>query len=121
MAHREFDPERVVVQVACVDYKKGSGLVAAMFDNIAKMVGAEPDLSTGPAEQMFGWTFYPLSISKALVRRLAGLPDIDIAGMKGDTLDQKFVAWFNRQLASRAEGVQLRLASDLKSSQFGLF
>jgi hypothetical protein len=117
----EFDPERVVVQVACINYEKGRRLVAAMLDNMAKMVGVEPELETGPAEAMFGWTFYPLSISKLLVRRLAGLPNIDISKMKGGTLDEKFVSWFNGQLSSRAEDVQLRLASDLQSSQFGLF
>lgn len=117
----EYDPDRVAFQVACLDYEKGSRLVADMLENMAKIAGKEPDLRAGKAESAFGWTFYPLSVSKEMVLRLAALPEIGIAKSKGSTLDQKFATWLNRQLDTRAEGVQVRLLSDLKSSQFGLF
>lgn len=117
----EFDPTRVAFQVACIDYDKGSRLVAGMLENMAKMAGREPDIAVGKTESMFGWTFYPLSVSMEMVKRLAALPENDIMEMKGSTLDQKFATWLNRQLGTRAQGVQVRLLSDLKSSQFGLF
>jgi hypothetical protein len=100
---------------------KGSRLVAEMLENLAKITGREPDLRAGEPESAFGWTFYLLSVSRDMVVRLAALPDNGIARSKGSTLDQKFATWLNRQLGERAEGVQVRLLSDLKSSQFGLF
>lgn len=117
----EYDPDRVTFQVACLDYEKGSRLLAAMLENMTKAVGQEPDLRAGKTEFAFGWTFYPLSISRDMVLRLASLPEIGIAKSKGSTLDQKFATWLNRQLGARSDGVQVRLMSDLKSSQFGLF
>ncbi len=117
----EYDPDRVAFQVACLDYDSGSRLVAQMLENMAKMAGQGPDMRTGKAEFMFGWTFYNLSVSKGMVRRLASLPENDIAKSKGSTLDQKFATWLNSQLGTRVKGVQVRLLSDLKSSQFGLF
>jgi hypothetical protein len=116
----EYDPDRVAFQVACINYESGSRLVAEIFQNMAKVAGREPDLRSGEAEFMFGWTFYVLSVSREMVQRLAALED-GIAKSKGSTLDQKFATWLNRQLGKRADGVQVRLLSDLKSSQFGLF
>ena len=107
--------------MACTDYETGSRLVSSMLGNMAMMAGAEPNLTTGKTEPAFGWTFYALSVDKAFVRRLAGLPENDITSMKGATLDQKFTVWLNRQLQARAEGVRVQLLSDLRSSQFGLF
>lgn len=117
----EYNPEKVVLQVACTNYEAGSNLVSAILGNMATMAGKEANLAAGKAEPAFGWTFYPLSVNKEFVRRLAGLPENDIMRMKGTTLEQKFAVWLNRQLESRAEGVRVQLLSDLKSSQFGLF
>jgi len=118
---QEYDPDRVVLQVACTDHEAASELVADMLGNMAKMAGAEPRLMSEKAEPAFGWTFYALAVDKSFVRRLAGLPEIGIMHMKGATLDQKFAVWLNQQLQARAEGVRVELLSDLRSSRFGLF
>ncbi len=118
----EFDPDRIVFQVACIDYRSASQVVTSMLNNIVRAVGgSQSDFDSGPPEPKFGWEFYRLSINKMIVRRLASLPDNNIMKMKGETLDQKFSVWFNRQLKIRIDKVQVRLLSELKSSQFGLF
>ncbi|WP_148700153.1 hypothetical protein [Candidatus Nitrososphaera evergladensis] len=117
----EFDPDRIAFHVACVDYDRASLLVSDLLENMARMVGIEPRLETGPAELALGWTFYTLSVNKEVARRFASLPESDILQSKGATLDQKFATWLNRQLAARMQGIQVRLLSDLKSSQFGFF
>lgn len=118
---QEYDPERVVLQVACTDYEADSALVTDVLGNMAKMAEAELHLASGKAEPAFGWTFYALAVDKLFVRRLASLPEIGIIHAKGATLDQKFAVWLNRQLQARAEGVRVELLSDLRSSRFGLF
>ncbi len=122
LPYPEFDPERIVLQVACIDYRPASQIVSSMLSNIVRAVGGGPsDFDSGPPEPNFGWEFYRLSINKVIVRRLASLPDNSIMKMKGETLDQKFSVWFNRQLKVRTDKVQVRLLSELRSSQFGLF
>lgn len=117
----EFDPGKVAFHVACIDHDRASLLVSDLLENMARLVGIEPRLETGPAELAFGWTFYTLSVNKDVIRRFAGLPGNDILKSKGATLDQKFATWFNHQLKLRMQGVQVRLLSDLKSSRFGFF
>ncbi len=122
LPYPEFDPDRIVLQVACVDYRSASQIVSSMLSNIVRAVGgSQSDFASGPPEPKFGWEFYRLSINKTIVRRLASLPDTNIMKMKGETLDQKFSVWFNRQLKVRTDKVQVRLLSELRSSQFGLF
>lgn len=118
-----YDSEPVIImQVACSDYNSGSKLVSAMLENMAKMVGSDKaDILSGPAESAMGWDFYPIAISKAFVQRVARVPENDIWRMKGGNLDEKFATWLDRQLKIRAEGVEVKLLSDLKSSRFGLF
>jgi hypothetical protein len=117
----EFDPDRIALHIACIDYDRASLLVSDLLENMARMVGVEPRLEKGPAEPAFGWTFYTLSVDKAVATRFSGLPDCDILRSKGATFDQKFASWLNSQLAARMRGVQVRLLSDLESSQFGFF
>lgn len=118
----EFDPDRIAFHVSCVDYDRASLLVSGLLENMARLVGTEPRLETGPAEAAFGWTFYTLSVNKDVARRFSGLPDSDILQCKGATMDQKFATWLNRQLKARMqEGVQVRLLSDAESPRFGLF
>lgn len=122
LPHPEFDPDKIVLQVACTDYKSTNNIILSMLENMIKSVGGNlSDYSAGSPAPNFGWEFYQLSISKVIVRRLANLPENNILKMKGATLDQKFSIWLNRQLKMRTEKVQVRLLSDLRSSRFGLF
>ena len=117
-----LDPGRVVMQVACTNYDSGSKLVAEVLDNLARLTGSDrADVLSGHVESTFGWDFYPVAISRAFVQKLADMPENDIWNMKGANLDEKFATWLNRQLKLRAEGVEVKLLSDLKSSRFGLF
>ncbi|HEX9677347.1 hypothetical protein [Nitrososphaera sp.] len=88
--------------MACTDYEAGRSLASAMLGNMTMMAGPEANSVAGQAEQGPGWTFYTLSVDKAFMRRVAGLPaclpENDIMRMKGATLDQKFSVRLNRQL-----------------------
>jgi hypothetical protein len=117
----EYDPSRIAFHIACIDYDRASLLLSDLLENMSRIVGLDACLETGPSESAFGWTFYTLSLNKDIVRRFAGLAGSDILQSRGTTLDQKFAMWLNRQLAARMKGVQVRLLSDLKSSQFGFF
>lgn len=117
----KFEPDRIELHVACIDFPRASQLLSDLLENMARIVGLEPRLEMGAAEPAFGWTFYILSVNKDVVRRFAGLPDSDITRSRGSTLDQKFATWLNRQLTRRMQGIQVRLLTDLESSQFGFF
>jgi hypothetical protein len=119
--HSPFDPNRIALHVACIDYDRASMLVSDLIENMGRMVGAQPCLDKGPAEAAFGWTFYSLSLNKEVIIRFANLPGVDILKSKGSTLDQKFATWLNRQLSIRKSEVQVRLLSDLHSPRFGFF
>ena len=115
----EFDPERVVIQAASTD--PDARAIEALVAGALRLAHSESDWHIGPAEPSFGWNFYTLSISRDAVRRLVQLPDGELIKMKGETLEQKFVAWLNKQAKKSAGSVHFTLLSDLKSSRYGLF
>ncbi|HVX01830.1 MAG TPA: hypothetical protein VHA09_01625 [Nitrososphaera sp.] len=118
----KFDPDRIAFYVSCVDYDRASLLVYGLLENMARLVGVDPHLETGPAEAAFGWTFYTLSVNKDVAKRFSGLPDSSILQCRGTSLEQKFATWLNRQLKARMqEGVQVRLFSEVESPRSGLF
>lgn len=115
----EFDPDRVVIQAASTSPDARS--IEALVGGALRLVH-ESDWHMGPAEPSFGWNFYVLSIDRATVRRLAQLPDSEIVKMKGETLEQKFVTWLNKQAKKNTDdSAHFTLLSDLKSSRYGLF
>ena len=116
-----YDPERVLMQAASSgsDARTVEGLV---LDALAMVHGGDA-LSFGTPESAFGWTFYPISIARSAIRTLASLPDSDVLRIRGDSIEQKFVNWLNLQAKKKglAEQIHFALASDLRSSRYGLF
>jgi hypothetical protein len=118
----EFDPERIVLQAASID--PDAREIEAFMGEILKLAHAEDsDLRIGSVKPAFGWNFYVLSVSRMAVSQLAQLPGSDILKTKGDTLEQKFVNWLNRQTKKKSidDKLHFNLLSDLKSSRYGLF
>ena len=118
----EFDSDRIVMQAASTD--PDARTIEDMLGEVLKLIhAANSDLRIGSAEPTFGWNFYLLSISMSAVRQLAQLPGSDISKTKGETLEQKFVNWLNRQAKKKQidDKLHFTLLSDLKSSRYGLF
>jgi hypothetical protein len=118
----EFDPERIVMQAASTD--ADTRTIEALVREALKIVHAkESDLHISSAEQVLGWNFYMLSIGRDVMRRLAQLPESNILRVKGDSFEQKFVNWLNKQAKKKDVGDRAHfiLLSDLKSSRYGLF
>lgn len=117
----DFDPDRISMQVAFTGESDLQALQSILGDVLKLVHGADTDLRVEEAEPAFGWRFCTMALEKAVARKLAGLPGSNILKMKGDTLEQKFVAWLNWKLQGTNASAHARLLSDLKSPRFGLF
>ena len=116
-----YDPERVMMQAASIE--PSPRLIEVLVLDALDMVHARENVSIGTPESAFGWSFYPVSIARSAVRQLASIPGSEIIKVKGDSAEQKFVNWLNRQAKKRGfeERIHFALASDLRSSRYGLF
>ena len=117
----EYDPERVNLQAASTE--QDPSVIESLVLDALNMVHAGETLAIGTAEFAFGWTFYPISVARSAIRHLASLPGNEILTVKGDSVEQKFVNWLNRQVGKKGlvERIHFTLASDLRSSRYGLF
>ncbi len=115
------DPERIVIQVASVD--ADPKVIEGLVLDTLNMVHAGESMAIGETDSALGWTFYRVSASRAAVRHLASFPGSDIMKVRGDSVEQRFVNWLNRQAKKKGFGdrVHFTLASDLRSSRYGLF
>jgi hypothetical protein len=117
-----LDPERIVLQAASTE--PDNRMVYALMSQMLRIVHAgEFDIHLDSSESAFGWNFYMVSIKKAIVQSLAQLPESDVLKIKGDSLDQKFVNWLNKQTKKKKidDKIKFSLLSDLRSSRYGLF
>jgi hypothetical protein len=118
----EFDPELIVMQAASTE--PNTKMIEVLMGDVLRMAHAgDSAMRIGSAEYTFGWNFYIMSVDKAVARRLAQLPESGILGVKGSSLEEKFVGWLNRQAKANGtdDRVHFSLLSDLKSSRYGLF
>jgi hypothetical protein len=115
------DPDRIVIQAASTD--PDSKAIEALVMDALDMVHAGETMLVGSAESALGWTFYTVSASRPAIRRLASFPGSEIMKVKGDSVEQRFVHWLNKQAKKKGLGerVHFALASDLRSSRYGLF
>ena len=115
------DSDRIVIQAASTD--PDSKVIEALVLDALDMVHAGETMLVGSAESALGWTFYTISASTHAIKRLASFPGTEIMKVKGDSLEQRFVHWLNKQAKKKGldERVHFALASDLRSSRYGLF
>ena len=103
--------------------EKDTSIIETLVLDALRMVHAGGTMAIGTAEFAFGWTFYQISVARSAVRHLGSLPGNEILKVKGDSVDQKFVNWLNGQAKKKGlDGrIHFTLASDLRSSRYGLF
>src|SRR5262245_61436513 len=95
MSYEVFNPELIVLQAASTE--PDDKMIKALMEDVLLMAHAdESAIHVGPAEHTFGWKFYTLYVDKALARQISQLPGSGIVDAKGDSLEQKFVGWLNR-------------------------
>ena len=118
-----LNPERTVVLQAASTTLDGRTIHAIIRGMLKIVHASESDIHLSSAEPVFGWNFYIIHIDKSLVQTLAQLPESDILKVKGDSIDQKFVNWLNKQTKKNNidDMIRFSLLSDLKSSRYGLF
>jgi hypothetical protein len=116
-----YDPERVLMQAASVE--QDAKLIEVLVLDALEIVHAAETVAIGLPESALGWSFYPVSISRSALRQLASIPGSEIFKVRGDSIEQKFVNWLNRQAKKKGleERIRFSLASDLQSSRYGLF
>lgn len=118
----EYDPEWIIIQVASID-PDAKILENAMMELLRIVHASEAELRIGSSEFSFGWHFYQIGVATSTVRKLTKLPESGLASIKGDSIEQKFVNWLNRQAKNNGidEKLHFTLKSDLKSSRYGFF
>jgi hypothetical protein len=103
--------------------EEGPGPIEDLILDALNIVHSGDAMMIGAPEATFGWTFYSVSIARSAISRLASLPESEIIRVRGDSLEQKFVNWLNRQAKKKGmdERIHFSLASDMRSSRYGLF
>ena len=98
-------------------------MIEALVLDTLDMVHAGESMAIGEIDSALGWTFYSVSASRAAIRHLAEFPGNDIMKVRGDSVEQRFVNWLNRQAKKKGLGdrIHFTLVSDLRSSRYGLF
>ena len=121
----EYDPDWIVLQVASID-PDPKILEKVMLELLRLVHTREAELRIGASEFSFGWHFYQIWVATSTLRKLAQLSESGLVVIKGDSIEQKFVNWLNRQAKSNGingidEKMHFTLMSDLKSSRYGFF
>ena len=116
-----YDPERVLLQAALIE--QDSKLIEVLILDALEIVHAAETMVIGAPEFALGWSFFPVSIARSALRQLVSIPESEILKVKGDSVEQKFVNWLNRQAKKKGleDRVHFSLASDLRSTRYGLF
>ncbi len=118
----EHNSERIVMQAASIDEDPRT-IEALVLDALSIVHADLTKVMIRAVDSVFGWNFYLMSVDKSAVGRLATIPGGDFLSAKGDTIEQKFVNWLNRQAKKRGMDGRMHfvLASELRSSRYGLF
>ncbi len=112
---------RININVSAVDFDKTSKAITHQLSMLEEMVHSQEDFVISDSEFAFGWHFFVLSVNRSLVQKLIEIMGSDFDGLKGKSVEKKFLTWLTKNIETRSPRFKLAIKEEMESSKFGIF
>jgi hypothetical protein len=86
-----------------------------MLSEYQRLYHLENSFALEPPVQSLGWSFAKLFLAGQFVERIYRHQSYKIETSKGKKLEDKFIAWLQKELKNRGCAAQIKMASEMKS------
>ena len=104
-----------ILDFQTTDFESDAKIAIDLLSDYQRMCKLEDSFALDPPVQTAGWSFAKLFLAGQLVEAIYKYQTTKIEGSKGKKFENKFIAWFQRELKNRDCNAQLKMAQEMKS------
>ena len=103
-----------ILDFQTIDFEPDAKIALDMLSEYQRLYDLENSFALEPPVQSLGWSFAKLFLAGQFVERIYRHQSYKIETSKGKKLEDKFIAWLQKELKNRGCAAQIKMASEMK-------
>ena len=104
-----------ILDFQTIDFEPDAKIAVDMLSDYQRLYQLENSFALDPPVQSLGWSFAKMFLAGRFVEKIYADQDYKIEASKGKKLEDKFVAWLQKELKNRGCSAQIKIAPEMKS------
>jgi hypothetical protein len=104
-----------ILDFQTIDFEPDAKIAVDMLSDYQKIYQLENSFALDPPVQSLGWSFAKMFLAGRFVEKIYADQAYKIEASKGKKLEDKFVAWLQKELKNRGCSAQIKIAPEMKS------
>ena len=104
-----------ILDFQTIDFEPDAKVAVDMLSDYQRLYQLENSFALDPPVQSLGWSFAKMFLAGRFVEKIYAHQGYKIEASKGKKLEDKFVAWLQKELKNRGCSAQIKIAPEMKS------
>ena len=105
-----------ILDFQTIDFEPDAKIALDMLSSYQRQCQLENSFALDPPVQSLGWSFAKMLLAGQFVEKIYAHQAHTIEASKGKKLEDKFIAWLQKELKNRGCSAQVKMAPEMKSS-----
>jgi hypothetical protein len=103
-----------ILDFQTIDFEPDAKIAVNMLSDFQRLYQLENSFALDPPVQSLGWSFAKMFLAGQFVEKIYAHQAYKIEASKGKKLEDKFVAWLQKELKNRGCSAQIKKAPEMK-------
>ena len=103
-----------ILDFQTINFEPDAKIALDVLSDYQSLYHLENSFALDPPVQSFGWSFAKLFLAGQFVERIYTHQSYEIEASKGKKLEDKFIAWLQKELKNRGCSAQIKMAPEMK-------
>jgi hypothetical protein len=104
-----------ILDFQTIDFEPDAKIALDMLSTYQSQCQLENSFALDPPIQSLGWSFAKMLLAGQFVEKIYSHQAYEIDASKGKKVEDKFIAWLQKELKNRGCGAQIKMAPEMKS------
>lgn len=104
-----------ILDFQTIDFEPDAKIALDLLSSYQSQCQLENSFALDPPVQSLGWSFAKMLLAGQFVEKIYAHQAYEIDASKGKKLEDKFIAWLQKELKNRGCGAQIKMAPEMKS------
>jgi hypothetical protein len=104
-----------ILDFQTIDFEPDAKIAVEMLSDYQRLCQLENAFALDPPVQSLGWSFAKMLLAGQFVEKIYAHQTYKIDASKGKKLEDKFIAWLQKELKNKGCGAQIKMAPEMKS------
>jgi hypothetical protein len=103
-----------ILDFQTIDFEPDAKIAVNMLSDFQRLYQLENSFALDPPVQSLGWSFAKMFLAGRFVEKIYAHQAYKIEASKGKKLEDKFIAWLQKELKNRGCSAQIKIAPEMK-------